>query len=557
LSDESPKNAGTALAPFDCWLMLRGIKTLALRLERSCTNAQKLAAFLAVHPCVTRLYWTEDIAPSQLADARSDVELPEDGANSLLGLGNLGTNWDEEYDVVAGPCGNLVRRCPDRALSRGPESVDKFKTEESRRSSPGSVARSRARAQVDQSLHALRKPAKKGALDAFARAPLSWLPLGSSGFDSNLAVRRKLAVPAAERRLHGQQATGCGALLSFETGDVELSKRFMEACRIFKITVSFGSVNSLVEMPCAMSHASIPVNTAASDSHPGETPNYSTPKIGAKDSCSSSDSRGGDVAPLPADLVRMSVGVEDGRDLVEDVAQAFQVATRLRSVAEVKAYYLGGAWGDSAPEFEGIPSQVTNPSAVHEAGIRSKHSQHLQRRKRALSAVPGRAREACLGEGDEAGRGDQAAGAPRGRKWGRKRAALSTAALDAEEQAPSGSNSEEVVSAEALVRNRKLVAAVRRTKVSKENLRYDSRFEDLPTVPSMPPRAGARRGLASRAGAWRFLSAVLPGGRAERPVSGSAPSGASPTPSAGQDCSGQRLSLASIFERVWSARKKD
>lgn len=46
---------GTHLAPFDCWLSLRGLKTMALRMERAAENAQKLAEFLARHPLVTRV----------------------------------------------------------------------------------------------------------------------------------------------------------------------------------------------------------------------------------------------------------------------------------------------------------------------------------------------------------------------------------------------------------------------------------------------------------------------------------------------------------------------
>jgi cystathionine beta-lyase len=46
---------GAGLAPLDCWLAARGLKTMALRLERSQDNAAKLARFLAAHPLVTKL----------------------------------------------------------------------------------------------------------------------------------------------------------------------------------------------------------------------------------------------------------------------------------------------------------------------------------------------------------------------------------------------------------------------------------------------------------------------------------------------------------------------
>jgi cystathionine beta-lyase len=39
----------------DCWLALRGLKTMALRLERAASNAAKMADWLAAHPLVTRI----------------------------------------------------------------------------------------------------------------------------------------------------------------------------------------------------------------------------------------------------------------------------------------------------------------------------------------------------------------------------------------------------------------------------------------------------------------------------------------------------------------------
>ena len=44
---------GLHLGPFDCWLALRGIKTMALRMERQQENAMKMAKWLEAHPAVT------------------------------------------------------------------------------------------------------------------------------------------------------------------------------------------------------------------------------------------------------------------------------------------------------------------------------------------------------------------------------------------------------------------------------------------------------------------------------------------------------------------------
>ncbi len=91
--------------------------------------------------------------------------------------------------------------------------------------------------------------------------------------------------------LHRRQASGAGSVVSFETGSVEASRRIAEAARLFTISVSFGSVGSLISLPCRMSHASIPVEVRRSRA-------------------------------LPEDLVRLAVGIEDPGDLLADLEQA-------------------------------------------------------------------------------------------------------------------------------------------------------------------------------------------------------------------------------------------
>ena len=91
--------------------------------------------------------------------------------------------------------------------------------------------------------------------------------------------------------LHNSMARGPGAVLSFETGDVLLSERIVESAKLWAISVSFGCVNSLISMPCRMSHASIDPKTRAE--------------------------RG-----VPEDLIRLCVGIEDGEDLLDDLRTA-------------------------------------------------------------------------------------------------------------------------------------------------------------------------------------------------------------------------------------------
>lgn len=94
------------------------------------------------------------------------------------------------------------------------------------------------------------------------------------------------------RDIHKLQSNGNGAVVSFTTGNDKLSAAVAQWTRLFKIAVSFGSVGSTISLPYRMSHASIP--NALRDR----------------------------LAP-PPDLVRLSVGIEDVDDLIEDLERAF------------------------------------------------------------------------------------------------------------------------------------------------------------------------------------------------------------------------------------------
>ena len=96
--------------------------------------------------------------------------------------------------------------------------------------------------------------------------------------------------------LHNSMARGAGAVLSFETGSIQVSERIVEAAKLWAISVSFGCVNSLISMPCRMSHASIDAKTRKERA-------------------------------LPEDIIRLCVGIEDADDLIDDLSRA--VSTRL------------------------------------------------------------------------------------------------------------------------------------------------------------------------------------------------------------------------------------
>jgi cystathionine gamma-synthase len=51
------KSLGAVPGPFDAWLVLRGVKTLAVRIDRHCANARKVVEFLSEHPRVTSVLW--------------------------------------------------------------------------------------------------------------------------------------------------------------------------------------------------------------------------------------------------------------------------------------------------------------------------------------------------------------------------------------------------------------------------------------------------------------------------------------------------------------------
>jgi cystathionine gamma-synthase len=66
---------GAVAGPFDSWLTLRGIKTLAVRMDRHCANAAKVAGMLADHPAVSQVYYPglpkhagHAVAASQMRD---------------------------------------------------------------------------------------------------------------------------------------------------------------------------------------------------------------------------------------------------------------------------------------------------------------------------------------------------------------------------------------------------------------------------------------------------------------------------------------------------------
>ena len=108
-----------------------------------------------------------------------------------------------------------------------------------------------------------------------------------------------------QRALAERQMSGFGGMLSFElAGGVEAANTFASSTRVFTLAESLGGVESLVELPASMTHASIPADVRR--------------KSG-----------------LPDGLVRLSVGLEHEDDLIEDVERA--LAKALPEVARTAA----------------------------------------------------------------------------------------------------------------------------------------------------------------------------------------------------------------------------
>jgi cysteine-S-conjugate beta-lyase len=93
------------------------------------------------------------------------------------------------------------------------------------------------------------------------------------------------------RDIHYSQATGAGSVLSFTCIDTLTTQKFLKNIKLCAVAVSLGGVETIISYPCKMSHASIPAPERE--------------KQGITDS-----------------LVRVSIGLEEPEDLIEDFDQA-------------------------------------------------------------------------------------------------------------------------------------------------------------------------------------------------------------------------------------------
>ncbi|MFT7032631.1 MAG: cystathionine gamma-lyase [Cyclobacteriaceae bacterium] len=87
--------SGAVPGPMDCFLVLRGIKTLHVRMQRHCENGRRIAFFLKSHPKVEKVYWpgfdehpNNDIAQKQMKDfgGMLSFELVNDSIDDAIAL---------------------------------------------------------------------------------------------------------------------------------------------------------------------------------------------------------------------------------------------------------------------------------------------------------------------------------------------------------------------------------------------------------------------------------------------------------------------------------------
>jgi cystathionine gamma-lyase len=147
-----------------------------------------------------------------------------------------------------------------------------------------------------------------GAFDSFmCLRSLKTLPLRMKAHEENakkvanfLAAHskvEKVIYPGleshAQHALAKEQMTGFGGMITFHIkGGLAAAKTFLETVKIFALAESLGGVESLIEHPAIMTHASVPAEIRK--------------QLGIDDS-----------------LIRLSVGVEDAEDLLSDLKNAF------------------------------------------------------------------------------------------------------------------------------------------------------------------------------------------------------------------------------------------
>jgi O-succinylhomoserine sulfhydrylase len=126
------RHTGPSLSPFNAWVMLKGLETLDLRLERMCRQAARLAAVLEAHPLVTRVLYPElpshpqhDLAMAQMKAGGSvvsfDVEGGKDTAFTVLDsveVFDISNNLGDTKSLITHPATTTHRAMGEEGRAR-------------------------------------------------------------------------------------------------------------------------------------------------------------------------------------------------------------------------------------------------------------------------------------------------------------------------------------------------------------------------------------------------------------------------------------------------------
>ena len=125
------RHTGPALSPFNAWLLLKGLETLELRVDRQCRTAGRLADHLAAHPAVTRVLFPgrpdhpqAALAERQMSGAGTVLSFDLAGGKpaafrfqNALGLIDLSNNLGDSKSLITHPASTTHRTLsePERA----------------------------------------------------------------------------------------------------------------------------------------------------------------------------------------------------------------------------------------------------------------------------------------------------------------------------------------------------------------------------------------------------------------------------------------------------------
>ena len=123
------RQTGPSLAPFNAWVLLKSLETLDMRVQAHCDNAEKLAAFLAAHDKVERLYYPGhdshpqfDLAQKQMTRGSNLIAFDVVGGKqnafkleNALSIALISNNLGDAKTLITHPATTTHAKLPDAA----------------------------------------------------------------------------------------------------------------------------------------------------------------------------------------------------------------------------------------------------------------------------------------------------------------------------------------------------------------------------------------------------------------------------------------------------------